>query len=112
MKKYPVKKDSSENRLVEKCNKLTGKNCSSPVWEDHGDLYEEELSSDVVALVVDMSRSAGSLRFCAASDGAYMDMVGQDNKGLVIVCLEAGVRYMCIGQCRVGKVVQLQDSTI
>lgn len=71
----------------------------------------EELSDDVVALVVDMDRSAGSLRFFAASDDEYIDMVGQNYEGVVIVRLEAGLKYVCFGECRVGKVLQLQDST-
>lgn len=58
-----------------------------------------------------MGQSTGSIRFFATSDDEYIDMVGQNYDGLVVVRLEAGLKYVCFGECRVGKVLQLQDST-
>ncbi|KAG7102963.1 hypothetical protein HYQ46_000958 [Verticillium longisporum] len=111
MKKRRVKGDCPENTLVEKCNKLTKRDCSSPIWKDHEDLDEEKPAENVVALVVDTDRSAGSVWFSAASTGLYIDMVGQDYKGLVIVRLEPDIKYMCIGECRVGTVLQQESTT-
>lgn len=71
------------------------------------DLHNEVLADDIIALVVDVSRSKGSVRFYAVSDDSYIDMVGQEVQGLVMVPLEVGWRYVCFGECRVGKIVQL-----
>ena len=58
----------------------------------------------MVALVVDMTRTAGSVQFLENSNDEYLGMVGQNYKGLVIVQLRPGLRYVSSGRCRVGKV--------
>ncbi|KAK7219756.1 hypothetical protein V2G26_007759 [Clonostachys chloroleuca] len=110
MKKRRYKR-RSDSKLVEKCNKLTGLECAPPEWEDHADLSKSIPDEGVVALIVDVDRSEGSVQFFTVSDDEYVDMVGQDGKGQVIVSWREGLQYVCFGACRVGKVRQLSSST-
>jgi hypothetical protein len=67
-------------------------------------LYEETLGEDVVALIVDVDQSKGSVWFRIQKD--YIGRVGQDHRGgFVVVTLEkSNIKYMCIKECRIGKV--------
>ncbi|KAK2470816.1 hypothetical protein H9L39_17047 [Fusarium oxysporum f. sp. albedinis] len=59
-----------------------------------------------------MDRSSGSVWFVERTTREYLEMVGQDNKGMVIVCFDEEVDALSVGECRVGKVFAAQDSTM
>ncbi|OBS16831.1 hypothetical protein FPOA_11924 [Fusarium poae] len=109
MKKHRVRKNTSDDKIVEKCNKLTKQSCSPPVWHEFDD--EQIPNDNYVALVVDVDQSSGSVWFSERLTKTYLDMVGQDNKGMVIVCFDEEVEVVCFGACRVGKIFGVQNST-
>jgi hypothetical protein len=109
MKKHRVRKNISDDKIIEKCNKLTEQSCSPPVWHEFQDQTIPD--DNYVALIVDMDQSKGSVWFWEPVSKTYLDMVGQDDKGMVIVCFDEKVEAVCFGACRVGIISGVQNFT-
>ncbi|UPL04171.1 hypothetical protein LCI18_015105 [Fusarium solani-melongenae] len=109
MRRRRVKKNTPDDKLVEKCNKMTKQSCSPPGWDFYKD-QEIHIEDNCPALIVDMEQSTGSVWFSQRITNTCLDMVGQDNKGMVIVCFGDDLQVVYFGECRVGKVLKTDSS--
>jgi len=106
MKKVKVKK-CSDDELRLKCEEQTGLSCDQLEWAST-DTQLITPASDVTALIVDMYKSEGHVRFYDSED-EFLDMVGWDyKKRLVIVPWTEGYKYVCYGNCTVAEVASLK----
>ncbi|KAF4419028.1 hypothetical protein CGGC5_v011017 [Colletotrichum fructicola Nara gc5] len=82
MKKIRTK-TSSDQRLVKRCEKETGKTCSNPKWQDFNDLAQYEPGPDTAILLVDMHLKSGERKavYIHDSNDEQVDMVGMEYKG-------------------------------
>ena len=91
---------------------MTGEACSEPQWRTVEDL-SEVCPTDLLALVIDMARSKGHVRFVDEEENET-GAVGKDSnsKGYVIVEWQTGQTYMTFnGSCRIGHIYRDATTT-
>ncbi|WQF84233.1 hypothetical protein CDEST_09247 [Colletotrichum destructivum] len=113
MKKIRTK-TSSDQKLVKRCEKETGRRCSDPEWRDFNDLAQYIPGPNTAILLVDMHLEPGDRKavYIHDSNDEQVDMVGMEYKGFtVIIPWEAGLKFVCYGPCRVAEIVATGDSS-
>ncbi|KAK3362397.1 hypothetical protein B0T25DRAFT_5554 [Lasiosphaeria hispida] len=104
-------KQSSDDKLVEKCERETGKRCKGLTWSAFGDLDVLQPSGDILAIVVDMRTASNNSLYIHDFNNDFIDKVGLDYKGsMVIVPWQEGLKFICYGSCDVGVVQAKQES--
>jgi hypothetical protein len=102
MRRITIAKPCSDDGLIQKCKKETGKECSVIKWSQSRDTHESKPDDTVVAIIVELDQSThGSVRVWNGDD--YLGLVGQA-KDLVMIPWETGWSYMSIQEHRIGEV--------
>ncbi|KAH6705667.1 hypothetical protein EV126DRAFT_172648 [Verticillium dahliae] len=103
-------KASSDSKLVEKCEKETGKSCSYPSWRDYDDLETAVPANNTAAILVKVRKTSGVVYIHVDGTDEYKDRVGLDYKGYtVIVPWKPGLKFICYGSCRIGLVEEGEE---
>jgi len=96
-------KSSGDKSLRAKCEKESGVPSTNPRWTDGEDTDRVYPDEDTTAIIIDMRDVVSSAVQIFTKDDEYIDMVGMDHKGyLVVVPWKSEWSYFCIGKCRVG----------